>query len=83
VRSIAPVLSTCGRSLAAVGQPLALSDGPNDLAIIPDGRALYIMGDGVVVRVPVAPATGVLAISPDRRNLYVGGEDGIQLIRLH
>ncbi|HUN33251.1 MAG TPA: hypothetical protein VMU95_14660 [Trebonia sp.] len=41
------------------------------------------MGDGVVVRVPIAPATGVLAISPDRRNLYVGGEDGIQLIRLH
>jgi len=47
-----------------VGQPLALSDGPHDLAITLDGRALYIMSDKTVVRVPLAPATGGLAAPP-------------------
>jgi DNA-binding beta-propeller fold protein YncE len=44
-----------------VGQPLALSDGPNDLAITPDGRVLFIVSDDTVIRVPLMPATGGLA----------------------
>jgi len=47
-----------------VGQPLALSYGPNDLAITPDGRALYILSNDAVVRIPLALATGGLAAQP-------------------
>jgi DNA-binding beta-propeller fold protein YncE len=47
-----------------VGQPLALSKGPNDLAITPDGRVLYILSNDTVVRVPLVLATGGLAAQP-------------------
>jgi len=47
-----------------VSQSLALSDIPLDLAVTPDGRALYIAGTNTVARVPLSIATGGPAAQP-------------------
>jgi DNA-binding beta-propeller fold protein YncE len=47
-----------------VSPPLALADGPNDMAIAPDGRTLYIAGTKTVVKIPLSPATGGPAARP-------------------
>jgi DNA-binding beta-propeller fold protein YncE len=47
-----------------VGQSVALSAEPTDLAVTPDGRTVYILSSDTVVRVPLSLATGGPAARP-------------------
>jgi DNA-binding beta-propeller fold protein YncE len=47
-----------------VGRSLALTDVPLDLAVTPDGQALYLAGTNTIFRVPLSLATGGPAARP-------------------
>jgi DNA-binding beta-propeller fold protein YncE len=86
--SLITVNAATGRQ---VGEPLPLSDDPSGMTATPDGRSLFIIGQGSVTQTrlapdgtpsrPVAlpgwgqPNTG-FAMSPDGSTLYVSVADG-------
>jgi YVTN family beta-propeller protein len=76
----------------SVTHTIAVADGPNRVAITPDGSRAFVTtlngivsvvdtaAKTVVASVPVADLQGGIAVTPDGKHVYVGGYENVSVI---